>query len=159
MTRGLPFRRIGIVAAFAVPVLLMQASLAAADFVFVVPVELHHIHKDARSWFISVLVIDANWAEGANITQMIVAEGGASIEAVNGEYVGTLTIPCVTRSGRNPADGAVYRVMAGFRTPENPSGTWAVVASGKYARDGSKPCVVNIVRQMPNYTGYTRAPK
>lgn len=132
---------------------------AATDFVFNVPVELHHINEGAKRWSLIVTVCDANWADGANITQMIVAQGGASFDVANGEFSGTITVPCVTTSGRNPADGAVYVVDAKFTTLEYPYHMLANHASGKYAADGSKSCSVHFARQMPNYTGFTRAPK
>jgi hypothetical protein len=131
----------------------------AADFVFNVPVELHHINAGAKRWTIIVTVCDANWADGANITSMIVAQGSASFDVVNGEYIGTVTVPCVTMTGRNPADGAVYVVDVQFTILEYPYHMLGNHASAQYACDYSKPCNVRFARQMPNYTGFTRAPK
>ena len=87
-----------------------SVAAQAEDFTFNIPVELHSIPADIKTFAVSVAVYDrAPDSRGYRPDESRIGYGGSpTISLVNGEYVGTVTVKFNAQPRREPEKAMLY---------------------------------------------------
>ncbi len=126
----------------------LSVAAQAEDFTFNIPVELHSIPADIKTFSVSVAVyncaVDPHgyWPLGCRIGY----GNSPTIPLVNGEYVGTLTVTFNAEPRKKPETAIFYDAYLGVYGPPGYQGGVlnAMGADTPYPYDPSKPLVYDV---------------
>ena len=134
-------------------ILLCGSLLHAEDFIFNVPVELHKIPADVKTFSIGIAVYDKEFTSdgypAAGSTR--IGYGNAPvIPIVNGEYVGTVTVKFNAQPAKKPEKAIVYSVSLGLYGPPGYQGGClnSMALDGPYPYDPQKPIVCTLYGKL-----------
>jgi hypothetical protein len=117
----------------------------AEDFTFNIPVELHSIPADIKTFAVSVAVYDrAPDSRGYRPDESRIGYGGSpTISLVNGEYVGTVTVKFNAQPRREPEKAMLYEAHLLLQGPPGYQGGVlnAMGLDTPYPYDPEKPLV------------------
>ena len=132
-------------------ILLCASLLHAEDFIFNVPVELHKIPADIKTFAVNIEVYDKEFtSEGypAAGSTRIGAGSTPNISIVNGEYVGTVTVKFNADQYKKPEKAIVY---SGLLVLGNAGGCGnSMRLDGPYPYDPQKPIVCEVYGKLPS---------
>lgn len=135
---------------------LMQLILTAQEkhFNFFVPVELHLIPSDIKSFGVSVAVYDREFHDGYPWPGSRIGSGSDGFPIINGEYMDTVIVRFDAELRKDPSKAIVWEVTLLLYGPPGYQGGVmnAMGADTPYPYDPSKPLVYHLTGNLSQST-------